>query len=300
MLWIVLLGIICLILLIYLISLKKQLMNIRRELDRTSEASYDRRITIQLFDKSTEELCASINRCIDHQKQLKAEAERSEVQLRRAVSDIAHDLRTPLSVIKGDLQLVLREEELSEKAEGYIRTCLEKTERLKNMSDEFFELSVLESDSTPIKLKKLNLTNLIMKFFAENESLIRLSDLTPEIDLPAETVFVMADEQMVMRMLLNLLGNIIKYSKNHFTFKLSANGSLRISNPVDRDNIPETDKLFERTYRGDSARSGNGAGLGLYIVKLLAQKQNAQVSAEISNGELAVTVDFLIDDPIKP
>ena len=168
------------------------------------------------------------------------------------------------------------------------------------MSDEFFELSVLESDSTPIKLKKLNLTNLIMKFFAENESLIRLSDLTPEIDLPAETVFVMADEQMVMRMLLNLLGNIIKYSKNHFTFKLSANGSLRISNPVDMDIIPETDKLFERTYRGDSARSGNGAGLGLYIVKLLAQKQNAQVSAEISNGELAVTVDFLIDDPIKP
>ena len=298
MLWIVLLGVLCIGLIIYIMSIKKQLCNMRRELDRTSEASYNRRITVQLFDKSCEGLCASINRCIDHQKQLKLDAERSEKQLRQAVSDIAHDLRTPLSVIKGDLQLVLREDELSEKTENYIRTCLEKTERLKDMSDEFFELSVLESDNSPVRLNKLNLTSTVMKFIAENESIIRLSDISPEIILPPETVFVLADEQMVMRILGNLLGNVMKYSQNSFTLKLTDDGSLCISNPVDENNIPDVEKLFERAYRGDSSRSGSGAGLGLYIVKLLAEKQMAELSADITDGELAITIKFQKPDDI--
>lgn len=291
MLWIaLLLAVICLALIIRLAMMKKQLRIIRRELDRTADADYDRLVTISLFDNDVTELAASINRSIDSRKKLKRDAEQAEESLRRSVSDIAHDLRTPLSVIKGDLQLILRED-MPLRCREYAEICLEKTERLKEMSDEFFELAVLESDRSPAELVQVNLTNLLMKFIAENEGVIRLSGLEPEITLPPKTVFVMADEQLVMRMLGNLLGNVLKYSRDSFAIELTEQGSVTISNPVsDKSLVPE--RLFDRTYRGDSARGGSGAGLGLYIVKLLAQKQGAEVGAEVKKGRLAVTVGF--------
>lgn len=291
MVWIiVLLAVVCVVLIVRLLMMKQQLKAIRRELDLTVNPDYDRLVTVTLFDKDITELAVSINRGIDNQKKLKRDAQEAEESLRRSVSDIAHDLRTPLSVIKGDLQLILRED-IPPRCKEYAQICLEKTERLKEMSDEFFELAVLESDRSGAELAQVNLTNLLMKFIAENEGLIRISGLEPEISLPPKTVFIMADEQLVMRMLGNLLGNVLKYSHESFALILTEQGSVTISNPVeDRSLIPE--RLFDRTYRGDSARSGSGAGLGLYIVKLLAEKQGAEVGARLENGRLEVTVTF--------
>ena len=166
------------------------------------------------------------------------------------------------------------------------------------MSDEFFELAVLESDRSAAALSRVKLTNLLMQFIAENEGIIRLSGIEPEISLPPKTVFVMADEQLVMRMLGNLLGNVLKYSCGSFSLTLTEDGKMIVANPAsDRALVPE--RLFERTYRGDSARSGSGAGLGLYIVKLLAEKQGGTASAAVENGQLAVTVKFKTEGSIS-
>lgn len=291
MVWFVtLLAVACVWLIVYLLMLKRQLKTMTRELDRTAQADYDRLVRISLVDKDITELAAAINRSIDNQKKLKIDAEQAETSLRRSVSDIAHDLRTPLSVIKGDLQLILRED-IPPRCRELTQICLEKTERLKEISDEFFELAVLESDRSAVPVSRINLTNLLMKFIAENEGVIRLSGLEPEISLPPKTVFVMADEQLVMRMLGNLLGNVLKYSRESFSLTLTEQGELTVSNPV-TDKSLSAERLFERTYRGDSARNGSGAGLGLYIVKLLAEKQGAQVSAAVENGRLGVTISF--------
>lgn len=299
MVWIIaLLAVLCVWLIIYLLMMKRQLKNIRRELDRTAASDYDRLITVSLFDNDVEELAASVNRSIDHQKKLKRDAEQAEISLRQSVSNIAHDLRTPLSVINGDLQLILRDEQISPRCREYVQVCLDKTKRLTEMSDEFFELAVLESDRSAAALSRVNMTNLLMQFIAENEGIIRLSGIEPEISLPPKTVFVMADEQLVMRMLGNLLGNVLKYSCGSFSLALTEDGKMIVSNPAsDRTLVPE--RLFERTYRGDSARSGSGAGLGLYIVKLLAEKQDGTASAAVENGQLAVKVKFKTEGSIS-
>ncbi|MBQ8967786.1 histidine kinase dimerization/phospho-acceptor domain-containing protein [Ruminococcus sp.] len=285
------LGVLCLGLTAYIIVMKRQLKNMTRELDRTSSANYDRLLLIQLFDRDINELANSINRSIDEHNRLKHEAEQTELALRQSVSDIAHDLRTPLSVIKGDLQLILREDDLSPRVRDYAEVCLEKTERLKAMSDQFFELAVLESDRDKAAIKRLDITKLLMSFIAEHEGVIRLAGIEPEIELPPKTVFIMADEALVSRMLGNLLGNVLKYSCGSFTLELTEEGRVTISNPVS-GTLPDASRLFERTYRADQARSGSSAGLGLYIVKLLAEKQGAEVKAAAENGILSVTVAF--------
>ncbi|MBR1823939.1 MAG: HAMP domain-containing histidine kinase [Ruminococcus sp.] len=287
-----LLAVTVIILLVYIFNMKKQLRTISSELDKTAENGYDRLVRISLFDEDVNEVASAVNREITHRKQLKMELQRTEESLRSAVSDIAHDLRTPLSVVKGDLQLIARSDTLDADSRHYVDICIAKTDEMKAMSDSFFELAVLESDTSLVELKKINMTNLLMQFIAENEGLIRLSGLEPDIVLPPKTVFVMGDEQFIMRILGNLLGNVVKYSCGSFRLELCIDGRLIMANPVPDGQVPDTEQLFERMYRGNSARQGSGAGLGLHIVKLLADKMQAKVYGETVENELRIMLEM--------
>ncbi len=280
---------------IYILAMKKELRHISRELDRTSEQSYNSLVKIALFDRDINGLAAAVNRSISDHKRLKLQAEASERSLRRSVSDIAHDLRTPLSVVYGELQLMEKMEGHSDKALGYIHICLEKTAAMKKISDDFFELAVIESDIREADIQDVNLTDLLMAFIAENEGVIRMSGLEPEIVFPERTVTAKANEAFLVRMFGNLLNNILKFSADSFRITLSGNDEnacIIFSNPVPRDHSIDVDMLFERTYQGDSSRRSSGSGLGLYIVKLLAQKQGLDVSAVCNDNELCITIDF--------
>ena len=278
------------VLLIKVLSFKKALREIRKELEFTRKWNYNRQITVTLFDKDLSETAAEINRNLDFQKRLKFETEQKERALKQSVSDIAHDLRTPLTVIKGNLQL-LEKEELTEQNRHYITVCSERADSMKQMADSFFELALLESDSSPAELKKTDLTELLMQFIADNEGIIRQSGLEPEIIFPEKSVFILADNIMVTRIMSNLLNNVIRYASHGFIVKLEEDGILTFKNTV-RDVLPDPKLIFDRTYRSDSSRSGKGTGLGLYIVKLLAEKQGAQVFAETEENMLSVGVKF--------
>ncbi len=286
----------CVVLLVRLLTIKKQMRVIREELILTRDKSYNRQITIALVDKDLSAMTATINGNLDYQKQLKLETEQAERTIKQSVSDIAHDLRTPLTVIKGNLQMFEREESLSEKGREYLRICSEKSDAMKIMADSFFELSVLESDRSPVELSRVNATNVLMQFVADNEAVIRANSLTPDIQLPERSVFIKADEQLLMRMLSNLLNNVVKYASGEFSICLRLEGdrcSFIFSNKVDSSRQIDPEQLFVRTYRGDKARSAGGAGLGLYIVKLLAEKQQAMVKATLENGVLHVAASFI-------
>ena len=112
MVWIgvsVLLSVILLILFLYLKGIKRQLRELIVELQKTERQDYNRQLTVTLFDRDVTELAVQMNRNLDYQKQLKLQAEQSERTLRQSTSDIAHDLRTPLTVLRGNLQMMERE-----------------------------------------------------------------------------------------------------------------------------------------------------------------------------------------------
>lgn len=282
--------------LIHIFSLKKEMRKMKDELRLTKDIHYNRVLKISLIDKDLSELAAEINNNLDFQKQLKFQSERAEQRLKESVSDIAHDLRTPLTVIKGNLKLIENGGGLSERDMGYIRICFERCDTMKAMADDFFELSVLESDTTPVKLERINATNLLMEFIVENEAVIREHNLTPDIIFPEKSVFISADETMFIRILGNLLNNVVKYANDSFIIKLEEGKEgkckLIFSNFVGKERNIDTERLFDRTYRADKARTGGGAGLGLYIVKLLAEKQGASVKAEIKEDMLCMSVIF--------
>lgn len=292
---IIILAVICISLLLHILILKHEMRRTAEELRRTRENSYNRRLTITLIDKDFNMLASEMNHCLDFQQYLKQKNEQTEQQLKCSISDIAHDLRTPLTVIKGSLQLMESENDLSVKNREYVRICHEKTDRLRKMADDFFEMSLLESEQTVAVLSRINAISLVMQFLADNESVISSHNLIPEIQLPDKNVYIMADSQLVMRVLENLLNNVVRYAHDRFIIRLEKTEEIcRITFINSAPELQQSDvnRLFERAYRADKSRQNGGAGLGLYIVRLLMKKQSGTVSAYLNNGELSLCIEF--------
>ena len=292
---IVVLVLISLMLITRLILIRRNLKEISRELNNTKNEDYNRQLKVTLSDKTVEKLAADMNQNLDYQKSLKMETEKSRRQLEQSISDIAHDLRTPLTVIKGNLQMLEREE-LSDKGREYLDISRRKADTLKGMVDEFFELSVLESESKPVELCKLDLIGFLSEFIIENETLIREKDLSPKITFPERTIYVRASKEMLSRVFSNLITNILKYAKDDFELVVeqdddeNAQAVVKVSNHVDHPSTIDIEHIFDRTYRADKARSDGSAGLGLYIAKLLVEKQKGSIQAYINEDLLVFEV----------
>ncbi len=280
------------VLLIWIIIIKRNIYEAAEELAKTRDEEYNRHVRVTLTDKSVEKLAAEINKNIDYQKSLKLETEQSRQSIKQSVSDIAHDLRTPLTVIKGNLQM-LEKEELSPKARENLRISEQKADTLKEMVDEFFEMSVLESDSSSVILEKIDIVGFLAEFVIENETLIREKGLTPEINFPERSIYVKADRKMLGRVFSNLMTNILKYAEESFflTVEGADEGcSILLGNKVRDPEAIDVERIFDRTYRADKARSVGGAGLGLYIAKLLVEKQKGTIDARPDGDNLVFCV----------
>ncbi|MCR4584087.1 MAG: HAMP domain-containing histidine kinase [Lachnospiraceae bacterium] len=275
-------------LLIRLMIMKSNLRSFSRELEKTRENGYNRFLRLTLGDRDMEGLAEQLNKNLEYQKNMKLEEERERQRMEQSVSDIAHDLRTPLTVIRGNLRM-LSEEKLSEKGREYLEAAESRAEVLKNMVDEFFELSLIESGDLSIEKEKIDLTAFLAQFLVDNESMIRARGLEPDVRLPEKSIFINSDRGMLTRVMSNLLNNVCKYAKGSFMLSASetADGAeIVLENAIAEDAGIDTEHIFDRTYRADKARRDGSAGLGLYIVKLLVEKMGGTISAETEDGSL--------------
>lgn len=312
--FIVVLSLCCLFSLRRWILLRISIKEITNELRKTRNPGYDRQLRVDLSDKNLNELAKEINDNLSFQKKIKLETERRSKILEQSVSDTCHDLRTPLTVIKGNLQL-LENEVSSTEGKKYLQISNNKADALKVMVDEFFELSVLESDSKPVELEKIDVTAFLTDFIIENESIIRKKKINLEISFPDKAVNIRASGELLSRVFSNLISNIMKYAvdgfilkvypdpvtyKNEQPYMLASDGEcnmyhIRLGNRVKDPELIDIQHIFERSYRADKARTDGSAGLGLYIAKLLCEKQKADVKATLEDDFIYFDLYFLQD-----
>ena len=277
-----------------ILIMKRSVRNMSEELKQTRDEGYNRQLRVDLIDSDIDKLANEFNKNLDYQKNMKLETEKTRRQLEQSISDIAHDLRTPLTVIKGNLQLI-QAEELSPKGRECLEISSKKAETLKNMVDEFFELSVLESDTDRVTLEKLDIVKWLAEFIIENEIFIREKGLEPEIIFPEKSVYIKANPDMLNRVFSNLMTNIFKYAYKAFIVEVKEDTgkcTVKIGNNVKEPDTIDTEHIFDRTYRADKARSIGSAGLGLYIAKLLVEKQSGTIDAEIMEDKLIFSIGF--------
>lgn len=283
-------------------KLKRVLRQISAELGKTRQEGYDRPLRIPLMDGALEEMAAELNKNLAYQKALKLQTGHARSQMKQAVSDIAHDLRTPLTVIRGNLQM-LGMEPLSDRGQQYLSACEHRTEGLKIMVDEFFELSLLESGDMEMCPEKIELAEFLAELVLEHEVMIRKKGLTPELQL--RPVYLVIDRRVLMRVMGNLLQNLYRYSDQTFSIfteecAREGEGEKQVRVTVGNRMRPgvevDTAHLFGRTYRADRTATAGSAGLGLYIVRLLVEKSGGRIEAFLREGWMYFRMEWKTQD----
>lgn len=220
---------------------------------------------------------------LDESVSAKLKAERMKTEL---ITNVSHDLKTPLTSIISYTELLSGVEGLPEEAKDYVFVISKKSERLKNLTQDLFDISKVQSGNEDVVFEKLDVSLLINQSLGEHDNEIQKSELPFCVDAPKE-LYISADGRKMSRVISNLISNILKYTMKNTRVFISAyeeNGEVVMevkniaSYPMDFD----ADEIVGRFVRGDESRTQEGNGLGLAIAKSYT---------EICNGKFEIVLD---------
>ena len=252
-------------------------------------------LDISLIDKDLERLAGMLNQYNIRQRQAVAGVLRNEEYLKESVANISHDLRTPLTVILGHLQLLQKENLESSQAQR-VKVIFSKAEKMKELVETFYDLSILEEQQTVPEKEKFNISNMLINLITENAVALEKKNILPEINLPDYSIYVYSDKNMVERILQNLLTNAIKYSVGTIKITLmekeNNNIIFTIENPMSDSSEIDCNRLFDRFYTGDKSRHNGSTGLGLAVVKTLVAILGGNIVAKVHANSLIITLEL--------
>lgn len=290
---VVLLSISVLILFLYIIFILKQLKSISKQLDKRLIENTRQPLNIELFNKTITNLSKNINRCLKLEEKRRLESINDQKQFKELISNISHDLRTPLTSIKGYQQL-LEKTPLDKHQVQLLKTAQKSTDELGLLIENFFEYSYLVTAKTEPNLKKININNLIVECILSYIAILEEKNLNVNIK-ETPPVFVLGDKNMLIRIIENLLNNCAKHSLGDIDIKIEflQNAKITFTNPINQDTNINVDKLFHRFYTSDSTRN-KSTGLGLSIVEFLVKQMNGNVGAYLNKTDHTLSIFFEI------
>lgn len=282
---IVLIIIIFILLLFVFISYRK-LNKISDILDDILEGNFNQRIRIQNKIKPINILIVKINNIIEKLQQINKKSIINEEARKKMISNISHDLRTPLTSMLGYMELIFEDDSLSdEKKNEYLKVIYNKGNSLYGLMEEFFKLSKLDSDDINLNMKKINLSETIRQNIIAFFSDIQRLNIKPKIDIGQADIDIFSDEKIINRILNNLIINIIKHGEKatEMGIELIEEEKYVVINVWDNGigmTEEELTHIFDRLYIADKSRSTslNNSGLGLTIVKKLVELLDGSIS----------------------
>lgn len=288
---VVMLCILVFILIAYIAFIQKQLRSINRQLDKRLRENTRQPLTIDLFNKTINKLAININLCLKLEEKQRLEGIREQKQFKELISNISHDLRTPLTAIKGYQQL-LEKETLSNTQLEKLHTAQKYTDELGDLIEHFFEYSYLITARVEPSLEKINLTNLAIDCVLSYIGIFEEKNISVNIE-ETPPIYVLGDKNMLTRVIENLLNNCAKHSLGDIDVKIESKSKARITfiNPVNPNININVDKLFHRFYTGDSTRN-KSTGLGLSIVEFLVEQMNGDVGAYLDTKSNKIAIFF--------
>lgn len=277
----------------YIVFLQLQLSNINRQLTKRLSENTRQPISLELLNSELNILAININKCLKAEETLRIDSIREEKSFKEQIANISHDLRTPLTAIKGYQQLIAKGT-LSEEQQKKLLIAQKYADKLGDLIEQFFEYSFHINAEPKLTLKQLNLTNLLTECLAESVSSFEENNLTLHFKEDTNTsVFVLADAELTVRIIQNLIRNCIAHSAGDIEVQLCTNQNAVISfkNPVKNISDIDIKRLFDRFYTADKARSTT-TGLGLAIVKLLAEQMGGNTTAVLQGHKLEIRVEL--------
>lgn len=231
----------------------------------------------------------SLSNGLEHAVSSELRSERLKTEL---ISNVSHDIKTPLTSIITYVDLLKQEEIENDAAKDYIDVIDRKSQRLKVLTTDLFDAAKASSGDMPVNFERVDFNALIRQGLGEFEDRIVAADLTMKVNLPEQPMYMRSDGKLMWRVLDNLLSNIIKYAQSGSRVYIEVNEEVEtksicftIKNISAFELNIDADELMQRFTRGDESRSSEGSGLGLNIANSLVELQHGQFKLEI-DGDL--------------
>lgn len=288
----VLIGILILIIFLLILKvylLRKSIREIEKEFSYRIKTDTNTLIDVSSHDRQIKKLAESINTQLRELRKERHHFQQGDFELKEAVTNISHDLRTPLTAICGYLDL-LESEEKSETVKRYLNIIKNRTEILKQLTEELFRYSVFVSVSNNTSYESVVLNSVleesILGFYADLKSHM----ITPEISIPDKKIKRNLNKNALSRIFGNIISNAIKYSDGDLSVTLYQSGEIVFSNSASKLDEIQVGKLFDRFYTVDTAKKSTG--LGLSIAKALTEQMNGSITACFNNGTISIRLIF--------
>ncbi|MEC1392802.1 sensor histidine kinase [Bacillus velezensis] len=268
------------------LNLRTEIKYIRNKLRKVVNEETGERLLLNTEDKYIKSLLIQINRLLDHNQKIKGNYNSIELSMRKMLSNISHDLKTPLTVILGYIEMINNDKSLtSEKVMSLLKTVNLKTVEVLALINRFFELVKLESGDKKLNSSRIDICEVSRKIILDYYEILISKEFEVVIDIPDDSVFVSGDEDAIERVLNNLITNAIQYGSDGkmvgLKIRITDNDVfVEISDKGKGINEMHKDRVFERMYTLEDSRNTNyqGSGLGLTITKRLVEQMEGSIS----------------------
>lgn len=285
----VIFGMLTLILFVCLVSLQNSIQEVADELDEKLKTDTNTLISISSGNRKICFLAEQMNRQLMELRTERLKLRQGDMELKSAITNISHDLRTPLTAICGYLDL-LEQETFPQKSENYLNIIRERTDAMRALTEELFQYSVISLREEELKIEKVCVNDILEQSLAGFYGVFTNKNIVPDIKMTKVKVMRFLDKSALRRIFDNILSNAARYTDGDLSVKLFSDGRITFSNHAAKLDRIQAERLFERFYTVDSAK--NSTGLGLSIAKLLTEKMTGNIKAEYTDGELVIQVDF--------
>lgn len=273
---------------LYLI--KRSAREITADLGRKINEDTNTGLRISSRDKDMCELTANINVQLKALRKEHLQYHQGNMELKNAITNISHDIRTPLTAICGYLDMMQKTQDPQKQAK-YISIMKDRTELMKQLTEELFRYSVILSDTGDMETEEVFLNQMLAESISSFYPSLSERGITPQISITDQRILRNVNRAALSRVFANLLNNALKYSDGDLEITLSDTGRITFSNTAKALSAVQVEQLFDRFYTVEVAR--NSTGLGLSIARTLVERMGGTITAEYHDSKLTLCIDLL-------
>ncbi|HAT4246141.1 TPA: HAMP domain-containing histidine kinase [Clostridium perfringens] len=289
---------ILIVLLIIFILKTKEINRLTLELKKLNREGKIEKLRLSLPNKNIENLVVEINTLIDDKRKMENIYKEKDMELREAIANMSHDLRTPLTSIMGYVYLLNDDKLDKEERKEYLKIIEKRSLVLNDLITNFYGLSRIQADQYEIKFEPVNLELVLGEIIAAFYETLDYKFGEPEINIEEGLGPVLGDKQALNRIFTNLIENIIKHGEGEVKISLKKKNKyivMEFSNKAEELESKDVNRIFEKFFTKDRMRTGQNTGLGLAIVKLLVEKQGQKIEAEKVGNRLVINIIWSLE-----
>ena len=288
------LSVLILILICILISYKRQVKDICRQLRFLQECDSNMLITTEMKKGHIGELAELLNTLLKERKKERADYQKKEQMIADIYTNLSNDIRTPMTSLDGYFQLLEDTQEENDR-KRYIQIIQERIESLKEMLEELFTYTKLQNGTYELKLEPQNVGQILKETVFSYYDDWAEQGISPQFEITEEPVWIRGNKQALRRTIQNIIKNGLDHGNKEIRIQLSRNEKqmeLVFRNKIEPGEQIDISRVFERFYKADKARSKSSTGLGLSTAKGFVEKMHGEIAAEIKEDWFCIKISF--------